>query len=125
MSATVATGGPVFTTGHIAVTAVVSGLIAAVVAALLLHRERRTLDALTIGLLTAGAVFLLRKSANMPQLNDDGLQGFSANDLLAPTVVFVTLGLYIAFRQPAKSRRFDQALAAATVVALVVNVVTI
>ena len=84
-----------------------------------------TLDAVAIGLLTAGGVFMLRKSANMPQLNSDGLQGFSANDVLAPTIVFVTLALYGAFRRPAGSRRFDQALAAASIVAFAINVVTI
>ena len=125
MIATVAAAAPVFTTGHIAVTALVSGLIAAFLSALLLRKERLTLDALAIGLLTAGSVFMLRKSANMPQLNKDGLQGFSANDLLAPTVTFVTLGLYAAFRRSAGSRRFDQALASATIAALAVNVITI
>ncbi len=125
MSATVMATASVFATGHIAVTAAISGLIAAIAAALLLRGERRTLDALAIGLLTAGAVFLLRKSANMPQLNNDGLQPFSANDLLAPTVTFVVLGLYAPFRQLNEPRRFEQACAAATVVAFVINVVTI
>jgi hypothetical protein len=83
------------------------------------------LDALAIGLLTAGAVFLLRKSANMPQLNNDGLEGFSANDWLAPVVVFVILGLYGAVRSPAEGRRFEQTRAAATVVAFAINVITI
>jgi hypothetical protein len=125
MSATLIATASVFTTGHIAVTAAISGLIAAIVAVLWLHGERRTVDALAIGLLTGGAVILFRKSANMPQLNSDGLQGFSANDLLAPTVVFVVLGLYAAFRQTNDPRRLAQACAAATVVAFVVNLVTI
>ncbi|MFI6951427.1 winged helix-turn-helix domain-containing protein [Streptomyces sp. NPDC050422] len=37
-----------------------------------------------VGLLSGASVFLWRASANMPQLNDDGLPGFSANDWLAP-----------------------------------------
>jgi membrane associated rhomboid family serine protease len=114
-----------FSTGHIALTAIVSGAIAAVIAAAWLRGERRLLDALAIGLLTAGAVFMLRKSANMPQLNNDGLQGFSANDWLAPAVSFVVLGLYGAARPPVESRRFEQARAAATVVAFAINVLTI
>ena len=61
----------------------------------------------------------------MPELNDDGLQGFSANDWLAPTVTFVLLGLYGAVRPPSEPRRLEQARAAATIVAFVINVVTI
>ena len=115
----------VFSTGHIVFTGVISGVIAAVFAALWLRGENRKLDSLAIGVLTAAAVFLLRKSANTPQLNDDGLQGFSANDWLAPTVTFVVLGVYGSFRAPSEPRRYEQARAVATVVAFAVNVVTI
>jgi hypothetical protein len=125
MTATVLATASIFTTGHIAATAAISGLAAATVAVLWLRGERRTLDALAIGLLTGGAVFLLRKSANMSQLNNDGLQPFSANDLLAPTVTFVVLGLYAAFRKPSEPRRFEPARAAATLIAFAINVVTI
>jgi glucose uptake protein GlcU len=115
----------VFTTRHIAVTGAISGALALAVALFWLHGPRRTLDALAIGLLTAGAVFMLRKSANMPQLNNDGLNGYSANDWLAPTVTFVVLGLYGAFRPAEGTRRFEQSCAAATLIAFVINVVTI
>jgi hypothetical protein len=125
MSATLIATASVFTTGHIALTGAISGLIAGAVAALWLRGERRALDALAIGLLSAGAVILFRKAANMPQLNNDGLKGYSANDLLAPTVTFVVLGVYGACRRPSEPRRFEQARAAATIVAFVVNVVTI
>jgi ammonia channel protein AmtB len=125
MRALVVATGSVFSTGHIAVTGVLSGLIAALIAVLWLRGETRALEVLVIGLLTAGAVFMFRKSANMPQLNDDGLQGFSANDWLAPTVTFVVLGLYGAVRPPTESRRFEQTRAAATVVAFAINVLTI
>jgi len=117
--------GSVFSNGHIALTGILSGVMAALFAVLWLRGTRRTLDTLAIGLLTAAAVFLLRKSANMPQLNDDGLEGFSANDWLAPTVTYVVLGLYGAVRPAIEPRRFQQARAAAVVVAFVVNVVTI
>ena len=115
----------VFSTSHIAITALVSGVIAAGVGAVRLRGERRALDVLAVGVLTAGAVFMLRKSANMPQLNDDGLQGFSANDWLAPTVTFVVLGVYGAARRATEFRRFEQVRAAATVVAFLVDVLTI
>lgn len=114
-----------FSTSHIALTAGLSGGIAAVITVAWQRGEHRLLDALAIGLLTAGSVFMLRKSANMPQLNNDGLSGFSANDWLAPTVTFVALGIYGAFRPPGEPRRYRQSAAAATIVALVINVLTI
>jgi hypothetical protein len=115
----------IFSNSHIVLTAAISGVIAATICLAWQRGERRVLDAVAIGVLTAGAVFMLRKSANMPQLNDDGLSGFSANDWLAPTVTFVALGVYGAFRRPSEPRRYQQSAAAATVVALVVNVLTI
>jgi hypothetical protein len=115
----------IFSTGHIALTGLLSGLLAAAVALLWLRDEHRLLDTLAVGILTAAAVFLLRKSANMPQLNDDGLSGFSANDWLAPTVTYVVLGVYGAVRAPTEEKSYQQARAAATMIALVIDVVTI
>jgi hypothetical protein len=115
----------VFTTGHIVLTGVLCGVVAALVAAWWQRGSYRALDSFAIGLLTAAAVVLSRKSANMPQLNNDGLQGFSANDLLAPSVTFVVLGLYAAVRPAQEERRFEQARAAATIVAFAINVITI
>jgi hypothetical protein len=40
-------------------------------------------------------------------------------------VTFVVLGQYAAVRSPSEPRRFEQARAAATVVAFAINVVTI
>ena len=114
-----------FSTGHIALTGAISGSIAAAIAALWLRGEHRIIDALAIGVVTAAAVFLLRKSANLPQLNNDGLSGFSANDWLAPTVTWVALGVYGAFRPSGDQRRYQQARGAATGVAFAINVLTI
>ena len=114
-----------FSTSHIVLTAAISGVIAAAICLAWQRGEHRVLDAVAVGVLTAGAVFMLRKSANMPQLNNDGLSGFSANDWLAPTVTFVALGIYGGFRPPSEPRRYQQSAAAATVLALVVNVLTI
>ena len=61
----------------------------------------------------------------MPQLNRDGLAGYSANDWLAPVVVFVVLSVYADLVPPSNERRFAQVRAAATIAAFVVNVVTI
>jgi hypothetical protein len=115
----------VFSTGHAALTGALSGLLAAAGALFWLRDKHRALDSQIIGVLTAAAVFLLRKSANMPQLNNDGLSGFSANDWLAPTVTWVVLGVYGALRVPIEARRYDQCRASATVIAFAVNVLTI
>ena len=115
----------VFTTSHIAFTAAISGVLALVASFFVLGRRAGLVESLAIGILSAAAVFLWRKSTNMPQLNTDGLQGFSANDWLAPVITFVVLSLYGTVRRPRNDRRFAQALAFAVLIAFVVNVVTI
>jgi hypothetical protein len=70
-------------------------------------------------------VFLWRVSANHPQLNRDGLQGFSANDWLAPVIVYVALSLYANLVPPTDTRRFAQVKAGATIAAFAINVITI
>jgi hypothetical protein len=63
-----------FSTLHITLTAVLCGLFALAAAAWRLPRSQwRTM--LAVAVLSGGAVFLWRMSANMPQLNDDGLNG--------------------------------------------------
>ncbi len=114
-----------FSTAHIALTAAVTGVLAAAFAVPLLRSSSPAWECVAIGALAAVAVFLFRKSANMPQLNDDGLQGFSANDWLTPVVAFTMISLYRSVRPAGGERRFDQARATATLAAFVVNVVTI
>jgi hypothetical protein len=82
-------------------------------------------ESVVVGVLTAAAVFLWRKSANLPQLNADGLSGFSANDWLAPVLTFVWLAVYRCLWPPAEDRRYGRAMAVATIIALAVNVITI
>jgi hypothetical protein len=82
-------------------------------------------DIVAIGLLSGAAVFVWRISANMPQLNNDGLPGFSANDWAAPILTFVVLSVYTDLRAPAQLHGHRQARALATLAALVVNVITI
>lgn len=115
----------VFTTSHIAATALITCGVSLAAALLALGPRRGLADGVAIAVLAAGAVFLWRKSANMPQLNNDGLSPFSANDWLAPTLTYVVLGLYAALRHPADDRRFARARALAVLSAFIVNVVTI
>jgi hypothetical protein len=83
------------------------------------------IDVAAVALLSGVSVFLWRISANMPQLNADGLPGFSADDWLAPVLTYVFLGAYAHLRPPADPRRFGQARALATIASLAVNVGTI
>lgn len=94
--------------------------------ALVLERSRRGLsESVVIGVIAALAVFLWRKSANMPQLSDDGLPPFSANDWLAPVLTYVVLEMSASVRDTANDRRFGLARSLAVLAAFVVNVVTI
>lgn len=119
-----ATGPDTFSTAHIAATAASTAVLALAAA---LWRLPRTMmrDQAGVALPIFLAVLLWRKSANMPQLNDDELPMFSANDWLAPILTYVTLGLYADLRAPADPRRFGQVQALATIAALAVNVITI
>ena len=77
-----------FSTGHILLTAALVAVLTAAVGLWRLPRRART-EALIVALLAGAAVFLWRISANKPQLNDDGLPGFSANDWTAPILTYM------------------------------------
>lgn len=114
-----------FSHAHIAGTAATTGVIAAAIAIWRLPGRSRLIAGLVVGMLAGLAVYLWRASANMPQLNNDGIQGYSANDWLAPAIVFVVLTVYADLLPPRDPRRFGQVRAAATIIALAVNVITI
>jgi hypothetical protein len=124
MTAVLAADAGAFGVGHIAVTAAITGALALAAAVWRLPREM-LVDQLAVAVLSFAAVLLWRWSANMPQLNDDGLPGFSANDWLAPVLTYVVLAAYADLRGLAEPRRFAQTRALATIAALVANVVTI
>jgi hypothetical protein len=121
----IGTAADVFTRSHIALTAALSGVIAAGIGIWRFNDRRRLIGALVVGVLTAAAVFLWRASANMPQLNRDGLSGYSANDWLAPVIVYVVLSVYADLVPPVDERRFAQVRAGATIAAFAINVITI
>jgi hypothetical protein len=115
----------VFTHAHIAFTAACTAVIAFGVGVWRFQGKRRWFDAATVAVLVAGAVYLWRASANMPQLNNDGIPGYSANDWLAPAITYITLSVYADLFQPIDQRRFAQVRAAATIAAFAINVITI
>jgi len=57
------------------------------------------LSALTVAVFAA-AVAMWRLSANKPDLNDDGLPAFSANDWAVPILTYPVLGGYADLRPP-------------------------
>lgn len=111
-------------TAHIAVTAAVSAAVALGAALSRLPRGM-LIDQSAVALLTFAAVLLWRLSANMPQLNNDGLNGFSANDWLASVLTYGVLAAYADLRKPHEPRRFAQTRALASAAALAVNVIAI
>lgn len=113
-----------FSATHIALTAALTDVLVLAAAARRLPRSAWP-DVVAIGVLSAAAVFLWRISANMPELNSDGLPGFSANDWLAPVMTYIFLSAYADLRSPTDSRRYGQIRTMAVVISLVVNVVTI
>jgi hypothetical protein len=112
-----------FTGLHIVLTSLLCGVL--VFGAGLWRLRGQWRQALLIGGLAALAVWAWRTSANMPQLNDDGLQGFSANDWAAPILAYLVLIGYADLRPPADTVRYNQVRALAGLICLVVNVVTI
>ncbi|MFG2524913.1 hypothetical protein [Streptomyces sp. NPDC048527] len=124
MNYTFTTGAGTFSHAHITVTAAVTAVLALAAALWRLPKGAWT-DIAAVALLSGVSVFLWRASANMPQLNDDGLPGFSANDWLAPVITYVFLGLYAQTRPPADPRRYEQVRALAVLASLAVNVITI
>jgi hypothetical protein len=107
---------------NILLTALVCGVL---VFAAGVWRLRSWPEAAVVGLLAGAAVFLWRLSANMPQLNDDGLRKFSANDWAAPMLAYLVLLGYADLRPPANPARYKQVQALAGLICLAVNVITI
>jgi hypothetical protein len=111
-----------FSSLHILGTAL---LCAVLVFAAGVWRLRRWREAVIVGVLAGAGVFLWRLSANMPQLNEDGLPSFSANDWAAPMLAYLVLGGYADLRPPADPVRYKQLRALAGLICLAVNVITI
>jgi len=117
-------GTPVFTHAHIAFTAAICALVSFVLL-LVLQRGRSVIDAAAIASVVIVTVYVWRTGANMPQLNEDGLPGVSANDMLCPLVTYVTVGIYAGIRGTMGNRRWETARALVAALTLVVNIVTI
>jgi len=113
-----------FGTAHILLTAAITSGVALAVGFWRFPRAQ-WLDILAVAVLSGASVFLWRLSANMPQLTDDGLPGFSANDWAAPALTYLVLSGYADLRTLTDPRRYRQVRVLVTLGALAVNVITI
>jgi len=112
-----------FGAAHILLTAGITAVLTLV--AVVLLKVRGGVDLAVLTVLAFTATWLLRTAANMPQLNDDGLPGYSANDCLAPVVTWVFVAVYLDLRGAAPGVALRRARAAAALLAFAVNVITI
>ena len=76
-------------------------------------------------LTSMAATFGWRMAANVDALNQDGVSWVSANDVLAPVLAYIMLGLYATFFPPVDVTRFERIRCALFAAAFVVNVVAI
>ncbi len=113
-----------FSTAHIGGTAALVGVLSLPLAYWLL-RPRTPINVTAPCVVVALATFGERLCANMTQLNNDGVPSLSANDLLAPALTYILLSIYADLFPPEDPLRFGRFRAAATGVALAVNVLTI
>jgi Kef-type K+ transport system membrane component KefB len=116
--------GTTFSTAHIGVTAALVGLATLVIVVALDRPVRPRLVAGVVLTTTAGT-FAWRMVANVGALNEDGVSWVSANDVLAPMLTYLLLGMYAAFVPPSNADRFERIRCLLAGVALVINVIAI
>src|SRR5256885_12870243 len=113
-----------FSTSQIAFTSGVVGVISFPLT-LWLIRPRSWPWAIVVTVVAMAATFGWRLCANMSQLNNDGVPGYSANDLAAPMFTYVLLGIVAAIQRPTDPVRYGRVRALLAGGALAVNVITI
>jgi hypothetical protein len=82
-------------------------------------------DLIGVGIAAGLGVLLWRFAANVPTLNDDPIPGVSPADVLSASLAYVAASVYLQLRGGPGRLDLDVAPAAAAVVALVVDIVTI
>jgi hypothetical protein len=123
----VATSPSVFSFAHIALTAVITAVIALLMLVILRSRFKmlRLSGCLLVAVVVGISVIVWRSVGNTGALNNDAIPMVSPNDVLCPLVTYLFIGFYASFRPPLDARRFEQARVLLTLVSFVVNVVTI
>ncbi len=122
-----ATSTSIFPLAHIALTALITAGVALLVLVVLCRgfKALRLSDCLLVALVAGISVMVWRSAGNTGALNNDPVPAVSPNDVLCPLVTYLFVGFYAAFRRPLDAARFEQARVLLTLVAFVVNVVTI
>jgi hypothetical protein len=119
----------VFSLTQIAVSTLVGGALAYVAVVLYARRtgvQVAVADSLLIAATVGLSILIWREAGNTQSLNDDPIPLVSPNDVLAPVVTYVGLGLLAAFRSSiGVSQEWPRLRALLTLLSLVVNVVTI
>ena len=116
--------GTAFSTAHIGLTAGLVGVASLAIVAVW-ARPVRLGVVVGVAVTTAAATFGWRMAANVGPLNQDGVPWVSANDVLAPMLTYVLLGMYATFLTPDDPVKFEKLRCVVAAVALVVNVVAI
>jgi hypothetical protein len=118
----------VFSVTQVAVSTIVGAVLAYVV---VLGYARRsgmqitTVDGLLIAATVGLSILIWREAGNTPSLNDDPIPVVSPNDVLAPVLTYVSLGILAAFRSSIGGSAWPRLRGLLTLLSLLVNVVTI
>lgn len=117
----------IFPFAHIALTAAITAVVAALVLVTLRWRFKglSLVDCLLVAIVVGCSVLVWRSAGNTGALNNDPIPGVSPNDVLCPLVTYLFVGWYAVFRRPMDAQRFEQARVLLTLASFVVNVVTI
>jgi hypothetical protein len=117
-----------FSQTQVAVSTVVGAVLAYVVVLVYARRTGMhisTVDSLLIAATVGLSILIWREAGNTPALNDDPIPLVSPNDVLAPVLTYVCLGLLTGFRASIVDSEWPRLRALLTLLSLVVNVATI
>jgi len=117
-----------FSLTQVAVSTLVGAVLAYVVAVIYARRtgmQLTTSDSLLIAATVGMSILIWREAGNTPSLNDDPIPVASPNDVLAPVITYVSLGLLTGFRRSISGPEWPRLRALLTLLSLVVNVATI
>ncbi len=116
-----------FSTLQIIISALIATLSSVIVLSVWHRRSPMNLawEVIAPAVLVGLSVLVWRAVSNLAQLNDDLVPGVSPNDMLCPVVTYIVLGCYFGFRGKGDPARWERIRALLTVIALLVNVITI
>ena len=114
-----------FPTWHIALTALITAVLAGGGAVLVPRQQRSAVDAVLVGTAAGLGVLLWRMGANTATLNADPIPGVSPADVMSAPLAYVAVGIAAGLRGQDAANQWTRAQALAALIALVVNILTI